>query len=52
MGGECNYLHETSTDENTGDVSLKVIDSEIWIDGRGEEWDEDSIAALLDKAEV
>ncbi|KAG6958708.1 hypothetical protein JG688_00010398 [Phytophthora aleatoria] len=52
MGGECNYLFETHTDNMTGAVGLCEIDGAVWKDGREERWPEDKVTALLDAAEV
>ncbi|OQR82490.1 IMP-specific 5'-nucleotidase [Achlya hypogyna] len=51
MGGECNYLHVTSTNPETGKVSLRVVPGREWKDGRGERWDQAEVDALLDVAE-
>lgn len=51
MGGECNYLLETYTDEATRKISLREIDGVLWKDGRGERWREEDITAMLDIGE-
>ncbi|RHY67090.1 hypothetical protein DYB34_007391 [Aphanomyces astaci] len=52
MGGECNYLHITSRDADTGAVSLRVVDPVEWKDGRGQRWDQAEVDQLLDQAQV
>lgn len=51
MGGECNYLFETYTNEADGKVYLRSIDGKLWKDGRGVRWKEEDISSMLDKAE-
>ncbi|ETV66923.1 hypothetical protein, variant [Aphanomyces astaci] len=51
MGGECNYLHVTSRDADTGAVSLRVVDPVEWKDGRGQRWDQAEVDQLLDQAQ-
>ncbi|ETV91144.1 hypothetical protein H310_14156 [Aphanomyces invadans] len=51
MGGECNYLHVTSRDVETGVVSLRVVDPAEWKDGRGQRWDQFEVDQLLDLAQ-
>jgi IMP and pyridine-specific 5'-nucleotidase len=51
MGGECNYLLETYTHDETGKLSLREIPGHLWKDGRGERWKEHDVQQLLDVAE-
>lgn len=52
MGGECNYLHTTWIEKDTGRVRLRVVPGEEWKDGRGVRWSDEEIRDMLDKAEA
>ncbi|CAK4633486.1 hypothetical protein LEN26_000235 [Aphanomyces euteiches] len=52
MGGECNYLHVTHRDPESGRVRLRVVDGNEWKDGRGQRWDQQDCDRLLDRAEA